>query len=84
MSININAPIPDIHAGFEKRQLLMDRFMAECRRHDADPSAAVSAALYVAATAGLQGLSCNLEQFLAMAKVVFDDVQAQTTNRVVS
>lgn len=84
MNNGIIPPTPNIHEGFEQRQVLMDKMMAMCKSMDADPSTAVSAALYLAAVASIQGLKCSKDKFVEMAQVVFDDVDNQTSNNLVS
>lgn len=78
------APMPGIFEGFEDRQKLMDEIMTACKRMDVSPSTAVSAALYAAAVAAIRGLECDLQKFLEMAHVVYDDVSKQTANTLVS
>ena len=77
MSKHARTERSEVHPGYEDRQRTMDEMLAVCRRLNVGPSCAVSAALYVAVVAAVNGLGGSEDQFLAMAKAIYLDVKKQ-------
>ena len=78
----VDLPKTHIPKGFDERQKALDEMSRVLQENEVCAACAGSAALYVAAQAVIGGMGVQLDEFLAMAKNIFNDVQQQLRDRI--